>query len=168
MNYGNAADFVSYHEDRGRDIPGSWSDTGISAALLVASEWLDASYADSWVGYPTGGYSQERLWPRSAAYTNTSPSYTFTDDEIPLAVVSATYEAAYRELTTPGTLGADFTPGKYKSVKIDGAVQVEYASMFSAGEAQIQMPVLAGLMNPLLTTGIGKASPISGDAVRVK
>lgn len=168
MNYGNAAEFLSYHESRGRDIPGTWEDDSITAALLVASEWLDATYRDSWIGQPTNGYTQDRLWPRTGAYTNTSPSYTFSNSEIPNAVVYATYEAAYRELTTPGSLGGDFTPGKYKSVRVEGAIQVEYRSMFSAGEAQVQMPVLAGLMNPLLSSSLGNASPLSGDAVRVK
>lgn len=169
MNYGSAAEFETYHETRGREIPGTWTEDMITAALLISSEWLDATYADAWVGYPTGGYTQERLWPRSAAFTNTDPSYTFANDEIPNAVKYATYEVAYRELTTPGTINADFTPNKYKSVRVEGAIQVEYASMFSAGQAQVQIPVLAGLMNPLLSsTGLGNSSPLSGDTVRVK
>lgn len=164
--YGNVADFEEYHEARGRTIPGTWDDVSMEAALLVASEWIDNKYGLLFEGYKTDGFLQEREWPRQAAYTNTFPSYAFASDEIPERVVQATYEAAFREATTPGSLNVDFTPGKYNSVSISGAIAVEYAQNLSAQDIQKQIVIIGQLLAPLLTD-TGSFSPLSGSMARV-
>jgi hypothetical protein len=181
MNYGDAAGFEAYFTDRNKDIPGTWDTAGINAALLVASEWIDGSYGSSFVGQKTGGFLQEREWPRTSATVvekesrfGIKPSlgfvayYTFGVNEIPERVVNATYEAAYRQLTSSGSLEVDYTPGKYKSVSIEGALDVEYRQISSYTEVQLQIGAVDRLLWPLLDSSMGGGmSNLSGGSSRV-
>lgn len=166
--YGSNEGFQEYFESRGQDIPGTWDDTYIAAALLVASEWVDGVYGPQFSGYKTGGYNQEREWPRAAAYANVYPCYNFANTDIPDRVVNATYEAAFRQATTPGSLSVDYVPGKYKSVSVDGAISVDYAQFSSTSDVQMQIAVIDVLLWPLLNApGSGGFSGLSGPAARV-
>lgn len=167
--YGNATDFKSYHTERGKTIPSSWTDDLITKALLLVSEWLDNRYSSLWIGYKTDGWTQEREWPREAAISQTYPSYFFADDEIPAQVVNATYEATFREMTVSGSLEVDFTPNKYKNVSISGALSVEYSSVLTqAGDVQLEIPIIQSLMKPLIDPlSSGDTSSLSGKVVRL-
>lgn len=170
MTYGDAAGFESYHESRGREILVDWDIGSINGALLAASEWIDGIYGSSFIGYKTGGFTQTREWPRTNAVVEYSyPNYLFSDSEIPERVTHAAYEAAYRHLTSPGSLQADYTPAKYKSVQIDGALKVDYAQFSSAHETKIQIGIVDTLLWPLIDTddeGVG-SSTMSGGSVRI-
>lgn len=167
MFYGTAEDFTTYHESRGRTVSGAWDDDIIESALLVASEWLDGVYGTLWIGEPTDGFSQERQWPRTEAIVNSVPTYTFPDDATPEQVIQATYEAAFRQLTTPGSLQVDFTPGKYKSVRVEGAISVDYnMGITQSSDVQLQIGVIQTLMQRLLKEG-GAFSSFSGRVERV-
>jgi hypothetical protein len=163
--YGTVADFKTYHVDRGRVVSDLWDDSVIQSALLIASEWLDDTYDSYWYGYATGGYTQERRWPRSSAYTNNTPSYVFGINEIPQQVINATYEAAFREATSQGSLSVDFTPLKYKSVRIDGAISVDFAIANGASDTQLEIPIISRLMNILIDSSRSSSS-YSGASVR--
>lgn len=163
--YGTAAAFRTYHEARGRTIPVAWTDTSIEAALLVSSEWIDDKYDDVFVGFKTDGYTQTRAWPRSAAYSNTYPVYVFDEAEIPQDVIDATYEAAWREANTPESLNADFTPSKYNSVAIDGALDVEYNNSIDAGDVQLQIVKVEAILRPLFDP-LKRQSGLSGSTSR--
>ena len=166
VSYGTEAGFIEYHEARGREVPATWIDE-IEPALLVASEWLDGTYGSFFVGQKTGGYLQDREWPRMAAVTNTEPPYVFADDEIPNDVVKATYEAAYRHLQSPGSLLRDYTPMKYKKAAVDGAVSVEYAAFNFASDTQTQIPIIDRLLSSLFDPTSGAdLSSYSGSSVR--
>ena len=180
--YGNEAGFQSYFTSRGRVVSPSWDTDDINAALLVASEWIDGIYGSTFVGYKTGGFTQDREWPRTNAtiVENTNlytfdassymdgPSYTFAVDEIPTRVINATYEAAFRHLTAPWSLETDYTPGKYKSVSIDGALAVEYNQINSYTEVQLQIGAVDRLIWPLLESSLGGGmSSLSGGSSRV-
>lgn len=164
--YGSAAEFTTYHESRGRTVPGTWDDTYIEAALLVASEWLDTKYGGRFYGYPTDGYSQARQWPRTSAITNTFPTYVFATDEIPTDVKYAAYEAAWREANTPESLNVDFTSSKYNSVSIDGAIAVEYNTNLDVSSIQKQIGIVEGLLNSLFDPE-KTSSSLSGSISRV-
>jgi len=169
MTYGTAEGFAEYHEARGREIPATWDDEYIDAALLSASEWIDGVYGPSFIGYKTGGFEQEREWPRTAAtVTSSTPNFTFETDATPDRVVNATYEAAWRQATTPGSLLADYTPGKYKSVKIEGAISVDYRQFDNAYEIQVQIGAVDTLLWPLIDEySGGRNSSLSGGSIRV-
>jgi len=167
MFYGSAANFTTYHEDRGRTVPAEWTDSIKEAALLLASEWIDNLYGESFYGYPTDGFLQERQWPREDARTNTYPEHLFTNTETPDNVADATYEAAFRELTSPGALNVDFTPNKYNKASVDGAVTVEYAQNLTVNDAQVQIRVVDPILSPLLDPAKGGSfSGLSGDVSR--
>ena len=167
--YGTAAGFVDYHEARGRVIPGTWDDDSIESALLAASEWIDNVYGPSFIGYKTEGFEQEREWPRTSAIvvSNEYTPFTYDTDAIPGRVVKATYEAAWRHATTPGSLMTDYTPGKYKSVSIDGAMSVEFRQFDNAYEVQVQIGAVDTLLWPLLDCASGgRNSSFSGGSGR--
>lgn len=167
MFYGSAAGFITYHEGRGKTIPGTWDTERIEQALLVASEWLDDMYDNLWYGYATDGFEQERKWPREVAKTNTFPQYVFTNTQIPNRVVSATYEAAFKECTAFGSLNVDFTPNKYNSVSIDNALSVEYAKNQTIQDVQVQIRIIDSLMQPLIDpSNEGSKSSLSGASNR--
>ena len=163
--YGSAVGFETYHTARGRTVPDSWTDAYIEAALLVASEYIDQKYGNRFFGFPTGGYTQEREWPRTLAYTDTYPVYVFAADEIPTEVVDATYEAAFREATEQGSLTVDFTPSKYSSVSVTGAVSVNYDTTLKVGDVQKQIYNIEAILKPLFDPNYSPSS-LSGDVVR--
>lgn len=167
MTYGSRAGFIEYHEARAREIPATWDNQFIDASLLVASEWIDNIYGSQFSGQKTGGFAQVREWPRLSAYATVPPSpYLFDDDAIPDRVISATYEAAWRQATTPGSLQVDYTPGKYRSVSVDGAVSVDYALFLQASDVQTQIGIIDSLLWPLLNGPNGGMSTLSGGTNR--
>lgn len=164
--YGSAVEFETYHESRGRTVPNNWHTDYIESALLVASEWVDNKYGDRFYGYPSNGYLQTRQWPRKAAYTNTTPVYVFSEVEIPTEVVSAVYEAAWREATTQGSLSVDFTPSKYTAVAVNGAVSVTYNTTNDVTSVQKQIEIIELLLKPLFDP-YKYSSSLSGSVSRV-
>lgn len=162
------AGFTTYHEARGREIPGTWDDDKIEASLLVASEWIDDRYGPSFLGYKTDGFLQDREWPRTTAVVTTSiPPYIIATDEIPERVIHAVYEAAWRDGNASGSLSVDYTPNKYNRVAIDGAVSVEYASLNFASDIQMTIPVIDALLAPLLDLNSIGFAAYSGASSRV-
>lgn len=168
MFYGNAEGFITYLNERGQEVSDDWMDEDINAALLVASEWLDSQYETSWIGYKVN-FDQERSWPRQNAVVATYPYHVYSNTDIPVQVVCATYEAAKRELTNKGCLQVDYKPSEYQSVSIYNAVTVEYKdSVSSAGDIQTQFPIIQNLMSILIDPNKGAdGNPLSGKAVRV-
>lgn len=157
-----------YLTARGLDIPGTVDSDAQEAALLVASEWIDGTYGKLFSGFQTGGFLQDREWPRTGAVTNTDQPYTFPTDAIPDRVTNAVYEAAFRQIIAPGSLLVDYTPNKYKSVSVDGAVSVEYAGFSSAAQVQKTYPAIDRLLEPLFDTSAnGSFSIASGPVTRV-
>lgn len=169
MNYGDVAGFIEYHESRGRDIPAQWvhdDNAVILASLLVASEWIDHVYGKLFVGFKTGGYVQEREWPRTSAVSNDYPHHVFGTSEIPVEVIRATYEAAFRQATTPGSLMMDYIPNKYKKVAISGALSVDYADFTSSVDIQTKIGIIDSILESILDQK-GDLSMLSGAATRV-
>jgi len=158
--YGTNGGFSTYHTERGRDVS-DYTSGEIDAALVVASEWLDAQYRADFMGYKTGGQDQVRDWPRIGAWD--VYGYAIADDTIPTAVINATYELALRELQSPGAMSVDYTPSKYTSVSIDGALSVRYADR-SASDVQKQFPIVAEIMSVLIDSG-GRSN-LSGASYR--
>jgi hypothetical protein len=145
--YGDDAGFTVWATAAGYTVPAGT----VAAARQRGSLFIDGNYGARFPGTPTGGLEQEREWPRTGAsdrYGNAIDAAT-----IPTRVINASYEAALRELQSPGSLAPDITPGKVKKrVKVEGAVEVEYAvGQGTAAEQQPVITVIDGLLAPLLT-----------------
>ena len=162
--YGTASGFETYHTARGRSVA-AWDDADeVNAALLVASEWLDARYRSSFGGLKVGQRAQLREWPRTGSFD--TYGYSIPSDVVPTEIENATYEIAYRQLAAPGSLAVDWTPNKYKRASVDGAVSVEYASFASAWDAQTQFVIVDQILSPILTGCGAGSSPLSGAVYR--
>jgi len=163
--YGTAAGFRSYHTARGRSVTAYDDDVEVEAKLLVASEWIDAKFRMSFGGTKVGQRAQVREWPRNGAMDR--DCYSIPSDGVPLEAINATYEAALRELVTPGVLSVDWTPNKYKRVSVDGAVSAEYNSFDSAADTQTQFLIVEQVIAPILAGSRGNMSALSGAITRV-
>jgi hypothetical protein len=162
------ADFYStiiaagvYHTDRGNT---TWTgaDELLNAAMLRGSEYIDQAYRSAFPGFKTLLREQLREWPRSDA---TDVEGNWLDaSEVPIEVMNATYEAALRELVSPGSLLPDYTPvGLQKKVKVD-VIEVEYLLPNGAQASLPVIPIINGILEPILTGTT--ASGIAGRAVR--
>ncbi|WP_312380556.1 DnaT-like ssDNA-binding protein [Pseudomonas oryzihabitans] len=112
--YGSLLGADAYHAARANT---GWAgdDAHKQAALLRASVYIDGRYRKR---YPSGrwaslfpgekalGRAQAREWPRTDAQDYTGAAISAT--EVPAEVEQAVYEAALRELVTPGSLSPDF------------------------------------------------------------
>lgn len=162
--YGDAAGFKAYWLARGDITAATMDNTAIEAALLVASEWIDQSFRMQFGGDKVGQRAQIREWPRNGAID--IDNHYIASDAIPREVLAATYEATFRQMTTPGVFFKDYTPSKYKSVSISGALSVDYA-IGSAYDFQTQFPAIAAILIPVLTAeGTGGFAGLSGSVAR--
>lgn len=163
--YGDLAGFKAYWVARGNALVTAYEDDDILASLLVASEYLDAAFRTQFMGWKVGGRPQVREWPRSAVID--IYGYGVDSTIVPPEIEQATYQAALRQHDTPGIFFKDYTPSKYKSVSISGAVDVEWA-IGSAFDFQTQLPSIGAILTPILTgEGSGGMSPLSGSTSRV-
>lgn len=160
--YGTATGYKAYHLARGRIA--IEDDDEIEVALLIASEWIDGCYLSSFNGYKVGQRDQIREWPRTGAYD--IYGYPVSYESVPREVENATYEAAQRQLQSPGSLLKDYTPNQYKRVAVDGAISVDYAAFASSSDIQTQFAIIDQILAPLIMTD-GNVSNLSGRAVRV-
>lgn len=155
-HYGAADQFRAYCDDRGIIIPeGTPLDDRVS--LVIASEWLDYTFRDAFPGVKLLGRAQEREWPRMLTVE--------FDAIIPKEVLYATFEAAAIQANSPGSLSVNYTPNKYKSLSVDGAVSIEFRNFDSAEETQTDYIRIRQILAPILTGG-GNASRITGSSFR--
>ena len=153
--YGTSAGYHTYHEERGA-LTGPHGDTAVESALLVASEWIDSRYRSLFGGTKVGLRSQMREWPRDGALDY----YGYAVPEIE----QATYEAALIHLTGSTPLSQNFTPAKYRTVSVDGAISLEYAQFSNSEETQTQFKRIEEILSLLVGA---KGSADSGLVGRV-
>ena len=159
--YGTVAGFKAYHDARYTHTIGA--DDKIAAALVIASEWLDARYRSQFGGYKVGGRDQVREWPREGHYDYYG--YAVPSDAVPREVENATYEAAHAELEKVGILSTNYTPSKYKQVSVDGAVAATYAQYDSSSEFQTRFALVSEALSGLLNSS-NVTSNLSGTVAR--
>lgn len=164
--YGTLAGFKAYWMARGDPVTAATSDDDILVNLLMASEWIDAAFVSQFAGYKVGLRAQIREWPRGAVLDVNG--YYVANDVPPREIENATYEAAKRNIVSPGIFFKDYTPSKYKSVSISGAIAVEYNNFNTNAESiQTQFPAIVAILAPILTAaGVGGFSSLSGSMVR--
>ncbi len=161
-HYGTLAGANAYHTARG-NTHWNGSDAHKTAALVRATDYIDVTFRDQFPGEKTGLRTQEREWPRE--WATDVDGEAIGVNEIPIEVINATYEAALRELVTPGSLMPDITLGKQiKSASVDGAVSVEYAGTTGVQGMVPTVLAVGGILARILT-GYARSS-LAGTAVR--
>lgn len=161
-SYASVSDAASYATAHGLTFPAS-PEAPAEQALRRATTFIDATYRASFPGARTNGRSQALQWPRVDAYDREGEE--IASDEIPAEIISATIEAAVREMAAPGSLSPDVTPGKVKKSAKVGDIAVEYAVM--SGTAMEQRPV-ATVIDDILSglLSIQRGPVLFGKAVR--
>lgn len=152
MSYGDDSGFTAWLTAHGYTLSGD-----VTAAVLRArgSAYLDGTYEAHWSGRRTDGVSQENGWPRTGAKLHCSTA--IEDDAVPLAVVNASYRAAYIEDATPGILAGSSVSGqRVRRQKVD-VIEREFfddggASAGSGGPAFIDAEI-DGAMRAFICKG---------------
>lgn len=147
--YGTDEAFAAWLVENGYALP----DSAPSAPVLRqrGATYIDGTYGARFSGHPTGGFAQERAWPRTGACAYGQP---IGDTVIPSLVVLASYAAAWQEASEPGSLsvsGSEAT--RLKREKVEGAVEVEYQAFegpFSASSLVTVLTDVEGLLAPFL------------------
>lgn len=157
--YGSVSAADTYHTARGNT---TWTgdDATKTIALVRASDYIDGRYryqlpSGAWAsmfrGTKTDGRSQDAEWPRTDATDYEGEE--IADDTVPTEVLNATYEAALRELVTPGILSPDFVPSEQAKREKVGPVEVEYFGTMGADGKPANRPVIPAIdeiLAPLL------------------
>lgn len=112
----------------------------------IGSDYVDAAYGPRLkCSKPTGGFEQERAWPRAAHRVN---GESVPDTLIPQVWVNASYRAAYLQATNPGWATGTTDPSRsVKRERVEGAVEVEY---FGATELSAQANSASGVTTDAL------------------
>lgn len=147
--YGSDEAFEAWLDENGYALS-----SGLDPAILRqrGSSYVDGLYGSRFPGVPTGGYAQERAFPRTGVtvYSDDVPS-----NIVPAQVEAASYYAAYYEDQNPGSLSVGITPSKQvKRTKLEG-LEKEYFEPKDGGVtgATLLLSAVEGLLAPLLSDG---------------
>lgn len=152
--YGTNEAFTAYATAAGYVLPEGTTDAQIAAARQRGSLVIDR-YEPKFSGTRTDGLNQERAWPRSGA--STAWGEAIPSDSVPGAVVNASYEAAFLELTNPGSLSPVVTGSATIKREKVGPLETEYATSSSASIDDLValatpvVTVIEGMLYPFLT-----------------
>lgn len=154
--YGTLEGALAYHTARNNDAWLNAPDSPDSpddyryAALMRGSDYIDAVYGSRYPGSRTDGRAQDRPWPRKNA--TDQEGNEIADDEVPVEIEQATYEAALRELESPGSLLPDYIAAeRVRRERVEGAVEIEYSDKFQGAAGAIPVvSLIDGILEPLL------------------
>lgn len=142
--YGDNTKAQVYWQAAGYVLPDGMGDTDITAARQRGSMFVDR-YEFKFSGSRTGGFVQERAWPRTGAETYYGEA--IPSDAIPVAIENASYEAAFLELTTPGSLSPVVTGSAAVKREKIGSLEIEYAA-----SASMSVDDIVALATPVVTS----------------
>ncbi|MQX45781.1 DnaT-like ssDNA-binding protein [Sinorhizobium medicae] len=142
--YGTNDGFTAYATEAGYVFPDGTTDDQKTAARQRGFLVIDR-YEPKFSGRRSGGYTQERAWPRTGATTYYGEA--IPSSEIPVAIVNASYEAAFLELTNPGSLSPVVTGSQTVKREKIGQLEVEYSSSSSTDIEDV-----VALATPVVTT----------------
>lgn len=117
------------------------------------SQYIDGLYGSRFAGQPTGGFAQDRAWPRVGACAHGQP---IPSDVVPVAIEQASYHAGFQEAVAPGSLSvAASASGAVKREKVD-VLEVEYVagSGDAVADALVRISAVEGLLVPFFVVTI--------------
>ena len=147
-SYASLAQAAAYHTARGNS---TWTGTDAlkEAALIRATQWLDGRYGHRWPGIRWKLRLQALDWPRVDAYDRDGSILDY--DEVPVEVISATCEAALRELVTPNGLSPDVTPANAKVlVEVKGIRWQNLRASAGVSDMTLTITAVDRLLAPLI------------------
>jgi len=148
MAYGDDSGLTAWLAANGYTLP-----AGAPAPAVLrqrGSAYIDGLYGARFSGVPTDGFAQERAWPRVGAEAH---GQAVPSDLVPVAVINASYAAAYQEASKPGSLSVSASQGgALKRKKID-TIEKEYfeGSGDAVADATLKLSAVEGLLAPFLT-----------------
>lgn len=152
-HYGTVEGADAYHEARGNE---AWTSVASSpedekaAALTRATAFVDGRYLPRFPGVRTDGRSQDLQWPRvgsDGGPVTDAEGNEIAADEVPAEIINAVYEAALREIESPGSLMPDMDRGgKIKSLTA-GSVAITY---MDGATAETVFTAIDAILTPLL------------------
>ena len=150
-SYADLAYALAYHAARGNSAWAASTDDMREPALRRATAWLDASYKGQWQGYRVNARAQALDWPRSGAVD--ANGYTVDNLTIPAEIITATCEAALRELAAPGRLSPDYVAAEAVKTASAGPVSVTFKDGGGAGSVMPILTVVDGILSNLIGAG---------------
>lgn len=143
--YGSDTGFQDWLAENGHVMP----EGALAPAILRqrGSQYIDGLYGSRFAGQPTGGFEQERAWPRTGAEAS---GRSIPSDVIPIAVEQAAYLAALQEALKPGSLSVSaMNAGALKRKKID-VLEKEYfeGSGDAVADNTLRLSAVEGLLAP--------------------
>ena len=156
--YGDDTGFAAWLADAGLTLPAG---APLPAVLRQrGSDYLDATYAARLdCSAPTGGFDQERAWPRTGHMVL---GMAVGDADIPSAWVRASYRAAWREATTPGWATSSRDPSRMtKREKADVVEREFFEPGETAGASGANIDAMfEGLIGPFLCGEYSSGLPL--------
>lgn len=143
--YGSDTGFQDWLITNGHVLP----ESALAPAILRqrGSQYIDGLYGSRFAGVPTGGFEQERAWPRTGAEAS---GQTIPSGVVPVAIEQASYHAAYQEAMKPGSLAVSATSaGALKRKKID-VLEKEFfeGSGDAVADNTLRLSTVEGLLCP--------------------
>lgn len=145
--YGTDDQLQTWLTDNGYVLPDG---SPVPAVLRQrGSQYIDAVYGDRFVG-SVAAFDQERAWPRTGASLR---GVSIPSDVIPLAVIYASFFAAFEDASNPGSLSATGSASSGILREKVGELEVQYAGGTSDGTASSITPLIStvdGMLAPYL------------------
>lgn len=149
--YGTDEKITAWLAEAGLSLPLNASTPAILRQR--GSQYLDGVYGSRFSGSPTGGFEQERAWPRVGAFAH---GQAIPSDIVPVAIEHASYHAAYQEAVKPGSLAIAVTAaGALKRKKI-GPLEKEYfeGSGDAVADGTLKLSAVEGLLAPFFAVAL--------------
>jgi len=143
----DVADFLTYCLNRGIGVSG-YSLQQVSTALRRGTAYIVGRFDGRWRGVKAADRATQPLpWPRTNAYD--SDGYPIDPTTVPNEVLSATAEAAQRELKNPGYLFPDLETWRTVRTETISPLSVTYESP-TYGTRSPQVPAIDEILRPVL------------------
>ncbi|MDG9793063.1 DnaT-like ssDNA-binding protein [Brucella anthropi] len=158
-SYVDLDEFKAYCGKVGYDLEGK-TDIDLEQSLRRGTTWLDGTYGQRFIGEPAA-VEQALEWPRKNAVWRGAllPSTT-----IPQRIKNALCEAAWRELSAPGSLSPDYVPAEAIKQEQVGDLSVTYQD--TNGRIDDVLPVISVVDGILAGFIRGKGPGVFGSAAR--
>lgn len=164
--YVERAEADAYHSARGNSAWAEGSEESRDAALIRASEAIDALYGSKFPGQKSGGRNQTLAWPREnwdSSFVTDNEGFDIPNDEIPQEICDATCEAALRELASPGSMMPDLERGGSIKRMAAGSVEIEYSDN---APSSTTFSIINGILSSLIGNAPSQGSIVIARAAR--